>query len=410
MTEPGVTIFTPPGDDLAVLELPRDRLAALFGFRHWILDTARSIPDTPTIVNGVGERFRKCGLHLDRMMTGVEVRHSERAAVGRIWEPGKEPTEFFFMHGEAGDSGYRDSPFRHAHETGRWVRLDLAAIADNAFRVVPELKASGFTDYLAIPAPGAGGMRNGFSFATRHPGGFDANDIAILRFTMPALAGLMELLVTRRILTEVARIYLGAEPARRVLAGDVRRGEIMPLRAVIMFADMRRFTDTSMHLTAQQTVDLLNAYYDCVVAPVESRGGEILKFIADGLLAEFHADEGEEPEAAAHALAAAQDALTRVAALNAAGTAPAPFEIGIALHIGEAAYGNVGSGERQDYTVIGRDVNIAARIAALCGTLAAPLLLSEACAGWLPAIPMQDAGAHSLKGVSGQTRVLAPTG
>lgn len=410
MTEPGVTIFTPPGDDLAVLALQRDRLAALFGFRHWILETARAIADTATIVNGVGDRFRKCGVPLDRMMTGAEVRHSERAAVGRIWELGREPTEYYFMHGEAGEAGYRDSPFRHAHETGQWVRLDLGVIADDAYHVVPELKASGFTDYLAIPAPGAGGMRNAFSFATRRPGGFDADDIAILRFAMPALAGLMELLVTRRILAEVARIYLGAEPAKRVLAGDVRRGEIMPLRAVIMFADMRRFTDISMHLSAQQTVDLLNAYYDCVVAPVESRGGEILKFIGDGLLGVFHADEGEEPEAAAHALEAAREALARVVALNAAGTAPAPFDIGIALHIGAAAYGNVGSGERQDYTVIGRDVNIAARIAALCGTLAAPLLLSEACAGWLPAIPMQDAGAHSLKGVKGPTRVMEPKG
>ncbi|MEZ5670794.1 MAG: adenylate/guanylate cyclase domain-containing protein [Alphaproteobacteria bacterium] len=410
MIAPGVTILEPPRDELAVLDLPRSRLAALFGFRHWILDSARGIPDTPAIVSGVGTRFLDCGLHLDRMMTAVEVRHSERAAVGRIWEPGRAPTEFFFPHGSAGMSSYHDSPFRHAHDTGRWVRLDLARVADGAFRVVPELKAGGFTDYLAIPAPGAGGMRNGFSFATRNPGGFDDDDLAILRFTMPALAGLMELLVTRRVLAEVARIYLGAEPAKRVLAGDVRRGAIMPLRAVIMFADMRRFTETSMRLTAQQTVDLLNAYYDCVVAPVEARGGEILKFIADGLLAVFHARPDEEAAAAGRALAAAQAALDRVAALNAAGTAPAAFEIGLGLHFGEAAYGNVGSGERQDYTVIGRDVNVAARIAGLCGTLAAPLLVSADCARWLPAGTMRDAGAHPLKGVAGATRVLVPNG
>src|SRR5207253_9985007 len=122
-----------------------------------------------------------------------------------------------------------DSPFRPAHETGKWVRLDLARIPDGAFNVVPSLKAGGFTDYLAIPAPGAGGMRNGFSFATRRPGGFDDDDLPLLGFTMPGLAALMELLVVRRILSEVARIYLGAEPAKRVLAGDVRRGEIVSL-------------------------------------------------------------------------------------------------------------------------------------------------------------------------------------
>lgn len=397
---PGVSLFTPPGEDLDVLDLPRPQLARLFAFRHWMLETARGIADTAAIVVGVGERFLGCGLHLDQMTTVVEVRHSERAAVGRSWEPGKPPAEFFFPHRADGGTDFAGSPFGLAHDSRQWVRLDVARTPADAFAVVPALKAGGFTDCIAAPVTGSGGMRNGFSFATRRPGGFQADDLAILRFMMPAAAALMEILVTRRILAEVARIYLGAEPAKRVLAGDVRRGEIMPLRAAIVFADMRRFTDTSMRLSAQATVDLLNAYYDCVVAPVEARGGEILKFIGDGLLAVFHAGPGGESGAAQHALAAAQEALERVAAVNAAGTAPARFAIGLGLHFGEAAYGNVGSGERQDYTIIGRDVNLAARIASLCGTIGAPLLLSQACAALLPNGSVRPAGSYPLKGVA----------
>jgi len=274
--------------------------------------------------------------------------------------------------------------------------------------VVSDLKAAGFVDYLCVPVALANGMRNGFSFATRRPAGFSADDLTVLVFMMPALAALMELLATRRILAEVARIYLGAEPARRVLSGDVRRGHLIEVRSVIMFADMRRFTDISMQLTPAGTVDLLNHYYDCVVASVEAVGGEVLKFIADGLLAIFRAEQGREGEAGRRSLEASVGALGAVAALNASGDVPARFDIGIGLHFGLAGYGNVGSGERQDYTVIGRDVNIASRVAGLCGPLSRPLLVSEAFAGLVAPGAVVEIGRHALKGVPGASAIYAP--
>src|SRR5262249_24916989 len=107
----GVSFFDPPEDDLPVLALPRTQLVALFNFRRWILETARAIPDTSSIVSGVGERFVACGLDLGQLTTAVEVRHSERAAVGRRWEPGSEAVEFFFPHGPVGAAIYDSSPF-----------------------------------------------------------------------------------------------------------------------------------------------------------------------------------------------------------------------------------------------------------------------------------------------------------
>jgi adenylate cyclase len=225
---------------------------------------------------------------------------------------------------------------------------------------------------------------------------------------MPALAALMELLAVRRILAEVARIYLGAEPARRVLSGDVQRGDVTVIRSAIMFADMRSFTDISMQLTAKQTVDLLNHYYDCVVPPVESRGGEVLKFIADGVLAIFQAGDDDAEDAARLAWAASLEALERVAALNVAGTAPSRFAVGIGLHFGDVGYGNVGSGERQDYTVIGSDVNIASRVAGMCGSLVRPLVFSGAFAELVENGLVVEIGRFPLKGVRGETPIFAP--
>jgi adenylate cyclase len=225
---------------------------------------------------------------------------------------------------------------------------------------------------------------------------------------MPALEAMMEILVLRRILGEVTRIYLGNEPHERILAGDVRRGELTHITSAMMFADMRGFTSVSMGLAADKVVELLNHYYDCVVGPVEAHGGEVLKFIGDGVLAIFRVREGEEIDACARALVAAGEALAAVARLNEAGSAPAPFSAGIGLHFGDAAYGNVGSGQRQDYTVIGRDVNIASRIAGLCGTLNKPLLLSAELVAHLPDTPFADLGEHELKGVAHPRPVFEP--
>lgn len=402
----GLESFAAAEADLAVLDLPRERLVRLFAYHRWIQASAPSIADVHAIVKGAAEGLVDVGVPLARMMTGVEVRHSQRKAVGRIWEPGVPPREVFLPHGGSADALRRGSPFAAAQESGQWIRFDPQRTDPGAYDVVAELRAAGLTDYVCVPVAGFGGTRNGASFATSAPGGFSETDLTVLRFLLPAFGTLMDLLVTRRILNEVTRIYLGAGPAARVLSGDVRRGEVTAIRSAILFSDMRRFTETAMRLSAEQTVDLLNRYYDCVVGPVEAGGGEVLKFIGDGILAIFRIEDGDPEAAVAAALAASRAALDAVAALNASGEAPAPFEIGIVLHLGEAAYGNVGSGERQDYTVIGRDVNLASRIAGLCGLLERPLLLSATLATCVAGDAVAEVGRFPLKGVPGETPVF----
>jgi adenylate cyclase len=286
------------------------------------------------------------------------------------------------------------------------VAFNPQDVADDTFGIVPELKQAGFTHYICAPVFFANSMENVFTFATRDPAGFSDEEVDLLRAAYPAMAACQEIMVIHRIMKEVTRTYLGQEPHERILSGDVHRGEVTEIVSAILFADMRGFTALTAEMSAERATALLNEYYDCVVPAVENNGGEVLKFIGDGVLAIFRAEDAGADESA-RALLAAQAGLAAVAERNKTG-APR-FEIGIALHFGEAAYGNVGSGVRLDYTVIGRDVNLASRIAALCGQLEKPLLVSSEFRGRLPEKDYLECGVHQLKGLVKPVAIFAPT-
>jgi adenylate cyclase len=387
--------------------LPRERWRAAVGIRDFMLGPGRLNPDPTATLTELSERFVEAGLPLDRCVTIVRILHAESVASVRAWDSREGTSDFVFAHDGRTRHGYATSPSALAHETGRWVRFNPQALADDTFGVLPELKQAGLVDYICAPVLMVNGMQNVFTFATRAPGGFSAADVALLRATFPALAACQEILVVHRILKEVTRMYVGEEPHERILAGDVHRGEVTHIRSAILFADMRDFTALTAAMSAEQATRLLNAYYDCVVPPVESARGEVLKFIGDGVLAIFRAGD-DTMDACGRALEAARGALAAVAARE-GGEVP-DFDIGIALHFGEVAYGNVGSGVRLDYTVIGGDVNLASRVADLCGKLGQPLLVSADFAAQLPAVPFAGCGAHALKGLADPQEVFAPEG
>ena len=228
---------------------------------------------------------------------------------------------------------------------------------------MPELKAGGYRHYLTVPIRFSSGTENGITFATRSPDGFGEQALEVLRAVLPTFAMVTELRAVSKRLDDVLRIYVGDEPHRAILSGAILRGQVSRIRSAILFADMRGYTRTSSSLTPEGAVELLNDYFDCLVPPIEDEGGEVLKYLGDGLLAIFR-DRGDDTGGAPQsALTAAINALQRVRAANEQGRFPVPVAVGIALHHGDAAYGNVGSGQRLDFTVIGRDVNLASRIA-----------------------------------------------
>ncbi len=172
--------------------------------------------------------------------------------------------------------------------------------------------------------------------------------------------------------------------------------------AAILISDMRDFTMISDLTDDRDTVRMLNAYYDRVIPAVEQAGGEVLKFMGDGVLAVF--EDSDEAigfgQGCNTALRAARRALNGIERYNGSLRASNhAMRVGIALHYGSVAHGNVGSGERLDFTVIGRDVNLASRIASKCKDLDRPLLMSAPFAGRVRA-PVHELGAFELRGVT----------
>ena len=389
---------TAPADGREVEAVPLECLSDAVGVRDWLLQEAARA-GAEEMLAGLAARLNGLGIPVDRVTTAIDALHSEYSGIGRIWTK-KEGSSFrLFPHGAKSEEVYARSPFALAHRRRQWLVLDLETVADDAFGVVPELKEAGYKHYVVIPLLFTNGTENGITLATCERNGFDARAMALLRFLVPTLSAAIEMRSVNQRLDNVLRIYVGDEPHKAILSGAIRRGQVSRIRSAILFADMRGYTRISSDLSPEAAVEMLNAFFDCLVPPIESEGGEVLKYLGDGLLAIFR-DQGDDTGGTAQAaLSAAIAALVKLEEANAAGHFPARIEMGIALHHGEAAYGNVGSGIRLDFTVIGPDVNLASRIARMNKLLGEPLLMSRAFADHLWGDP-EPLGLHDLDGIN----------
>ncbi|SFH01706.1 adenylate/guanylate cyclase domain-containing protein [Methylobacterium gossipiicola] len=387
--------------------VPFGALQQCVALRDWLLSEGARMPNAEDLLSGLAERLIDLGVPVDRATTAIDALHSEYSGVGRFWTRETGSTVRLFPHGEASDKAYRESPFQAVHETGEWLILDLSETPDHAFAVIPDLKAEGYRHYIVAPLFFTNGTRNGITFATRSEEGFRDEDVAILRFVIPTLAAVMEMRSINKQLDHVLRIYVGDEPHKAILAGSIRRGHVQRIRSAILFADMRDYTSISAEMTPEEAVDLLNIFFDCLVPAIEREGGEVLKYLGDGLLAIFRERGDDLGGAAKGALTAAQSALAALDEANDLRRFAQPVAAGIALHHGEAAYGNVGSGARLDFTVIGRDVNLASRLARLNRTLGEPLLMSKPFVDFLWGDPV-SLGQHTLDGFTEPMGVFRP--
>jgi adenylate cyclase len=217
----------------------------------------------------------------------------------------------------------------------------------------------------------------------------------------PALAAIAETRAERRISASLLDTYLGPQAGRRILAGQILRAQGERIRAVIMMTDVRNFTGLSDRLSGDAVIELLDDYFDAIVVPIQENKGEILKFMGDGVLAIFPADDDEDfAPSSLRALEAATRGLDRLAAINRERRDSERGEVrtGIGLHLGEVIYGNVGSTDRLDFTVIGPAVNLASRIEGLTKRLSRPLLTSSAFAEICPR-PLVSLGFQPVRGL-----------
>src|SRR6185437_15929801 len=199
------------------------------------------------------------------------------------------------------------------------------------------------------------GSTHASSWTTRAAGGFTDEQLAALRSIIPPFARVGEIFATRRTAAALLDTYVGNRAGERILGGQIRRGHADTMQAAIWLSDMRGFTALSDRLPAETVVDILNRYFDCQVHAIKARGGEVLKFMGDGLLAVFPIAEtiGDAEEVCGHVLEAARESRASVDAMHyAIGETVERFRFGVALHVGKILFGNIGGGNRLDFTCI----------------------------------------------------------
>ncbi len=378
----------------------------------WLVERGLRATGFETLINGFCTRLAEAGVPLSRAYVSMRTLHPSVAAFDMLWRPGQDTQTSLFGHDAAGAMAWGKSPFFYMIENHiPTLRRSLANAEETLdFSVLEELRDQGLTDYFARTIAfdvadiqsHATGMVG--SWATDRAGGFEPGHLETLNRLLPRLALSLDIGLARQIAVTMLDTYVGHESGRRILAGDIRPGMMDVLPAVIWLADLRGFTAVSDTMPSNKIGDMLNAYFECMVEPVKARGGQVLKFHGDGLLATFDTNADDADGLCNQALTAAADAVERVRALNQERQAadwPA-MEIDIALHLGDVLYGNVGAADRLDFTVIGPAVNEASRMEALCTPLGHNILISEAfakvaktCMGRLVSV-----GRHTLRGVA----------
>lgn len=387
------------------------RVGDILTLLNWLEGPGRRLIETRSFVEALGEQLVEFGLPIDRITSAIPILHPQVRSSQVLWEPDKLVRERLWQLNDQNRHVFENSPLLPVYRGDGPIRVKITPEPEpSEFGIITELRAEGFTDYTALPAPFSDGTTKAMTFATRRPGGFEEADIAALMALMPQLSLLLEIQTLRRTTRILLDTYVGPTSGRRVLQGQIQRGQGEDIRAVLWFSDLRGFTELSDALSNEELIALLNDYFGALVVAVEAERGEVLKFIGDAMLAIFPiATASSGKKAAQRALAAARAAKAKIKEINAARRETRKPEIawGLALHVGEVHYGNIGGEMRLDFTVIGPAVNLAARLQGLAGSLGESCVVSADIAALLKgAGDLRDLGEHGLKGVAQKQRVF----
>jgi adenylate cyclase len=356
-------------------------------FLTWLVEQGLAGADAPVLLDGFVQRCTDTGLHLSRAVVFIDTLHPIFEGGGARWTDDGNAVEAFTYGRSSGEGSgaamWQRSPLYALIISGRReLRLNFARDGTGGFPVLEEMRADGHTDYCAfIDRFGTvdiiGEMDCVYShWYSRKPDGFAADDLATLRQIVPALALAVKAAALARSALTLADVYLGRDAARRVLSGRISRGVPDRITAVLWFSDLQGYTRISDTADPGEIIPLLNDYAEAAIAAIHGDGGDVLKLIGDGVLAIF---TDPDPARAGRAALRAEHAMrARVAALNvrrvAAGQPVTSIYAG--LHVGEVLYGNIGSQDRLDFTVVGPAVNEVSRIASMCSSAERNLLVS----------------------------------
>lgn len=398
-----------------VVERPsaeRPKHATVESIAEWLTGPALQAPSGAQVVDEFAWRMLAAGFPLARMTLHSGTLHPQFLGTSFVWwRDDAQTVQTFIMHEVAETVAYMDNTVLRVTQGGETLRRRIGAPGDELdLPILRDIRARGCTDYLALPITGAHARRYAVTYATDRSGGFSDAEVNAMSNVAQRLALACDAFSQRAVTRNLLAAYLGPSAGPKVMAGQIRRGTGEELNAVLWSSDLRGFTARSDRLPGQQMVAILNALFEVQAQAIGDHGGEILKFVGDGILAIFPIDgTATEAVAANHAMNAAREALVAVRGLvtdpSMAGE-PA-LEIVVALHVGTVIYGNVGAADRLDFTVIGPAVNLLSRVENVAKVLDEPIVVTNDFAR-AHGGALRSVGFHPLRGLATAHELFAP--
>jgi class 3 adenylate cyclase len=378
------------------------------GFVVWLLRAAGRIADPAELTRQIGKTLVSNGIPAWRLNVLCWSLHPQFAGVSYLWKRDGDVLEASeARHEILVDPRYTNSPMRHVSDGMGGVRQSLVQEnAEFSFPIMDELRELGGTDYVAMPLRFSDGRINVLTLATDAPGGFTTAHLGVVYECLFVIARYYEVPLLRSNARTLLSTYLGKKTGTRVLGGKIKRGDGEEVDAAILMCDLRGSTRLSESLPAKDYLSVLNQYFEAVTESFESHHGEVLKFVGDAVFAIFPCEDGEEL-ACRRALDAALEATRRVGEIP-SGVDGEHLVSAIGGAFGRVTYGNVGSSDRLDFTVIGNAANIAARLSDLCKTMSEPILFSADIANRNSGL-MLSRGDHALRNVARPVETFVPS-
>ena len=347
----------------------------------WLFTQGCRMDDNQRFIRELGGCLERCGAGIGHLRIVLRTLHPQIVGVATRWTRRTDEVSLVLAQRPVRESErFIGSPLQRLIETEDSVRQRLERLSPDAHAAYRELADEGFSDYLAMPIMTARGYIAAFIAVSERPGGYTGTDIEHLHRIRDYLVPILEVQSLHHLSRSLMNTYVGRRTGEKVLSGMIERGDSDVIHAALWFSDLRNFTELTETLAPSQVLGLLNDYFAFVAAAVEARGGEILRFIGDAMLIVFPIDSRQDARAACNAaLESATDARNTLASLNHRRRRQGlpEIEFGVGLNVGEVIYGNVGSLDRLDFTVMGSAVNRTARLEALTKELGQSILFSS---------------------------------
>ncbi len=369
----------------------------------WVMREAWLCPSPEELTAAIGHKLLEDGIAVSRISVMIWSLHPMIAGKNYVWTKANDKVESYapsydiFSH-----PAFVNSPILHVSKGLGGVRQSLLAEeSEFSFPIMDDLKAEGATDYVAMPLPFSNGQINVMSLTCDHPDGFTTANLGLIFECAPVISRLYEVFALRDNASTLLETYLGKRTGARVLGGEIRRGDGDQIDAAILFCDLRNSSLLAEAMQREDYLTLLNGFFETTTQVINAHDGEVLKFIGDAVLAIFPAADGRE-KACAQALAAAREIAASFDTDEQQQT-----ECAIGLAFGDVTYGNVGSQERLDFTVIGTAANIAARLSDLGKQVGHTVVASDHVAAHC-GLEMISLGRVDLHNVSTPIEAFAP--